>query len=287
MKIHCLLDANSIIKHYVDLPGSNIINYLFDKSPSAVINISNVQIAEVVSLFYKFHREGVIYSDKEREEFKETFFNDIKIGKIIRYAFVDEHLLDFDVYDKITSTPPPAKRPILTFISTFGGFVKELKDIADTGDAIMLMVMREMNLLTDGNCYLVTCDGHVLNVAKVLNLKVINPEKIKICNIPHCLDIRRYQRIRSPIFKIICKDCLTKDPLGSTSTFDICEGGISVRKCSNLTDGRSIEVKLSPINKDSPSIELKGEVIRSSNLANVIRFSEPIPTEQYLNIINN
>jgi len=287
MNIHCLLDANSIIKHYVNLPGSNIINYLFDKSPSAVINISNVQIAEVVSLFYRFHREGIISSDKEREEFKDTFFNDIRIGKITRYAFVDEHLLDFDVYDKITSTPPPVKKPILTFISKFGGFVKELKDIADTGDAIMLMIMREINFITDGNCYLVTCDGHVLNVAKTLNLKVIHPEKTKINNIPQCLDMRKYKRINSPVLKVICKDCFTKEPLGSTSTLDACEGGICVRKHSNFTDGRSIEIKLSPINRDNPSVELKGEIVRSNNWANVIKFVDPIPSDLYSSITNN
>jgi len=287
MKIHCLLDANSIIKHYVNLPGSDIINYLFDRSPAAVINISNVQIAEVVSLFYRFQREGIISSDKEREEFKDTFFNDIRVSKVTRYAFVDEHLLDFDVYDKITSTPPPVKKPILTFISKFGGFVKELKDIADTGDAIMLMIMREINFIADGNCYLVTCDGHVLKIAETLKLKVINPENTKINNIPQCLDIRKYRRINSPVLKVICKDCVTKEPLCSTSTLDVCEGGICVRRHSNFTDGRSIEIKLSPISRDNPTVELRGQVIRSNNWSNVIRFVEPMSSDLYSSITNN
>jgi len=285
-EIYCLLDANSVIKHYVDLPGSEVVNYLFEKSPTAVINISNVQIAEVVSIFYKFHREGIITSVQELEEFKDTFFNDMKTGKITRYAFVDEHILDFEVYRKITETAPPVQKPIRTFIPQFGGFVSELKDIANTGDAIMLMVMREINYLTEGNSCLVTCDGHVLNVAQQLNLRVLNPEKCNIASIPQCLDIRRSKRLKSPTLKIVCKDNFSKEEIGSTSSIDICEGGVLVRKKSNLREGRNIVLRLSPINKKEPVIEQAGQVVRSTEWANAIRFLEPIPDNLYSALVN-
>lgn len=230
-QIPCILDANTVIKYYIDLPGSDIVKYLIDESPPALIYVTSVQVAEVISVFYKFCREGA-FSEDTRTEYIDTFLTDIKEREIIVYDFVREHILDFPVYEAITKTKPPNLRPERVFIPEFGGFVNELKDIADTGDAIMLLVMREAHLMADKKCYLFTSDGHVLRVADILGLKAYNPVVMTRDDIPPELDRREHKRRKSSL-QVICKDC-NNDAIsfGSTRTIDICEGGVCIRQPS-------------------------------------------------------
>lgn len=276
MKVPCLLDANTIIKYYINLPGSEVVKYLFDRSPSAEINITNVQVAEVISVFYKFHRTGVITSDLQLEEFKDTFFNDIKIGKITRFAFVDEHILDFDVYRIISDVPPPGKKTI--YEKHFGGYIQLLKDLADTGDAIMLMIMREINFLAEGQCYLFTSDGHVKKVAAALSLNVIDPENIEVKKLPFALTNQRAQlRYTIDSICVVCSDTADeKRCLGSSSTIDISEAGMRIRGNSNMMHGRKIVFKLSPYNDRGLIVPTEGEVVWNTRQEAGVLFRFPL-----------
>lgn len=274
MLIDCLLDTNSIIKRYV-APSSNIITYLFEKSPTAQINIANIQIVEVISLFYQFRREGLIVSDQQLEEFKDTFFNDIKVGKIKPYDFTDEHILDFDVYKAITNTPPPIKRPASKFISAFGGFVNELKDIADCPDAIMLMIMREMHLITGGECYLFTSDGHVKSVAGVLGLKFIDPEKDGLDKLPEALFLTRSERKKIQL-KAICTDCGERGRLPNARTTDISNQGLCIKTKESLVVGAKISVKLFSYDGFKRKEDVVAEVVWSRSDRAGLKFINPI-----------
>lgn len=274
-KIHCLLDANSIIKYYFDLKGSPVIKYLIEKSPTAIVNITTVQIAETISVFYKSCREGA-YSLAKREEYKDTFLNDIKQQLIIPYDFVREHILDFDVYEKITEVCPPDLRPITVYIPQCQGFVKELKHLANTGDAIMLLIMREMHLLTDKKCYLFTSDGHVLKIARELGLKTINPERMNLNNLPLELDMRLHKRQNASL-KIICKDCVNSSfSYGSTHSMDICAGGICIRQPSTrLCEGNKVNLTVLKGSKEVLA-DKSGTITRLKDEAVGIKFDEPI-----------
>ena len=126
-KIECLFDANSLIKYYVNLPGANVVRYLVDKSPNININITNVQVAELISVFYKMHRENIITSEEELEQYKDTFFNDIKKGLFNCYDYVTDHLLDFEVFETISSTKPAQKKSIKSFYTCLWGICGSFK----------------------------------------------------------------------------------------------------------------------------------------------------------------
>jgi len=229
--IPCLLDADTVIKYYIDFRGSEIVKYLFDESPTARIYVTSVQVAEVISIFYKSCRLGA-FSETERKEYIDTFLKDIKENKIIVYDYVREHLLDFKVYETITHIRPPNLKPERVYIPEFGGYVSELKDIADTGDTIMLMIMREAHLITDKKCYLFSSDGHVLRVADALGLKAFNPLGMTFNDLPQDLDKRLHKRKKTSL-QVICKDCNNESvSLGSTRTIDICEGGVCIKQPS-------------------------------------------------------
>ena len=103
MRVQCLLDSDAVLKYYIDLPGSEVVRYLFDRSPSAAINVPTTQLMEVVAFFYKLRTLKIIPTDEKLEDFKRTFFNDIKRGKILAYEFAGEHLLDFPGHETINS----------------------------------------------------------------------------------------------------------------------------------------------------------------------------------------
>lgn len=63
-------------------------------------------------------------------------------------------------------------------------------------------------------------------MAKSLKLMVVNPEVITIGQLSSSLDARKNRRRVQPLLKVVCSDCITGQPLGSTSTVDFCEGGI-------------------------------------------------------------
>lgn len=274
MSIPCLLDTNSIIKRYV-APSSDVITYLFEKSPTAQINIANIQIVEVISLFYQFRREGLIVSDEQLEQFKDTFFNDIKIGKINPYDFTDEHIIDFDVYRTICNTPPPIKRPVQKFISAFGGFVSELKDIADCPDAIMLMIMREIHLITEGACYLFTSDGHVKSVASVLGLKFIDSEKDGLRGLPEALFLTRPER-KNIQLKAICTDCGKRGRLPNAKTSDISDQGLCIKTKETLKVGAKISLKLFSYDGYKRRENIMTEVMWSRGNKAGLKFITPI-----------
>ncbi|MFC1704367.1 hypothetical protein ACFL1E_06275, partial [Candidatus Omnitrophota bacterium] len=139
MKAHCLLDSDALLKYYIDLPGSEVVRYLFDRSPSATINVATTQLMEVLSFFYRLRTLKIIPTDEKLEQFKRTFFNDIKRGKILAYEFAGEHLLDFPGHEMISS-------------------VKKSRDAVDAADRVMILVAREIHTVTNGNCLLFTSD---------------------------------------------------------------------------------------------------------------------------------
>jgi len=275
MSIDCLLDTNSIVKYYHNEPGSNIIQYLLDKSPLANINILNVHVAEVMSTFYKLRVKKKLKSDEDRDKLIATFLQDIRSNKIKIYDFRTEHLKDTErVLQKVYTIPPPVKNK-KKYIAFLGGFVTELKNFADVMDSLLLVAMCEIQYLI-GESYLLTSDGHVLEVAKSLNLATINPEKTTIDCLPSSLDRRRIKRNCVGV-KAICLDSETALNLGSTRTVDICETGACLEALNgNIPIGRAINLKLSSFNFPDRNIEVLGSVVWNSTKGLGIKFLQSI-----------
>lgn len=290
MSVYCLLDTNSILKRYFPEAGTEIIDYLFDRSPTAIIYLANVQVVEVIRILHSLRAENRIKSDHDRDAIIDSFLKDIDIGtnngKIKLYGFANEHLKDQEVYIPVFQIPRP-----ISYVKTKNcKIIKIKKKRADTIDTIMLIIMREVHFLSDTmkeEGYLVTSDEHVLDVANYLKLKTINPEKIKIFNMPPSLDARKQKRNTFPLLKVICNDCLSDQPLGSTSTIDFCEGGICIRKNENFIVGRTIKIRMSSFNDHGGVIERSGEIIRLDAWKSVLKFSEPVSSELFSSITNN
>lgn len=242
MKVDCLFDTNSIIKIYVPLKGSDVAKYLFERSPTALINVATTQIVEIISIFYKFRRQGAFSTDEERDKYVDTFLNDIKTKKIETYAFVEEHIKDLEVYKKVTHIRPPYKNPVKVLVPEWNAFYQEVKEPADSIDTIMLMIMREMHLLTQKECYLVSSDGHVKEVAKVFQLKIIDPEKKSIADLPEELLLSRSKRA-SVNLRAICIDCETSLQIDTAKAVNMCEGGLCLETKRSLEIGKRLDIK--------------------------------------------
>lgn len=242
MPIDCLLDTNSIVKIYVRIKGYETVKYLFEKSPTAVINIANTQIVETISIFYKFRREGGFSSDEERDTYVDTFLKDIDRGKIKTYDFAEEHIKDFEVYQKITQIRPPNNKPAKIFVPEWDGYYQELKAPADGIDTIMLLIMREMHLMTNKEAYLVSSDGHVKEVAKAFQLRIIDPELTPIERLPVQLLLLRDKRI-SVNLRTICVDCDSALQMDTAKAINICQGGLCLETKKPLVIGKRIDIK--------------------------------------------
>ena len=177
MSVDCLLDTNSIVKHYHTEDGSDVVNYLFDRCPDCIINLTNIQVAEVIKTLYKLRSQNIIKDDTIRDHFIHTFLKDIddgtNNGRIKLYDFATYHLKDEDVYLPTVQIPLP-KRFVWNYKK--GRLVKQNKKRADTIDTLMLMIMRDIASHTTES-YLVTSDEHVLLIAQSLNLPIIDPEQ--------------------------------------------------------------------------------------------------------------
>lgn len=275
MSIDCLLDTNSIVKYYHNELGSNIVQYIFDKSLCININILNLHVAEVMSTFYKLRVKNILKSNEQRDKLIATFLLDIRNNKIKVYDFRTEHLKDTErVLQKVYTIPPPVKSK-RKYIPFLGGFITELKDFADVMDSLLLVAMCEIQYLI-GESYLFTSDGHVLEVAKSLNLATINPETTSINCLPPSLDRRRGKR-NSVEVKAVCLDSETALNLGSTRTVDLCESGVCLAALnSNVEIGKLINLKLSSFNNPTRNIEVQGDIIWKDERGLGIRFLQSI-----------
>ncbi|MDD2654903.1 MAG: hypothetical protein PHI86_07370 [Candidatus Omnitrophica bacterium] len=239
-----MLDTNSIIKLYVDMRGSEVVRHLY-QNPAVLINIANTQVVEVISLFYKFRREGVFSSDEERTKYVDTFLKDISDKKIEVYDFADEHIKDFEVYEKITNIEPPFKNPIRpkqVFIHKWNAFFKEVKEPADGIDTIMLLIMREMHLMTQKEAFIFSSDGHVKKVAEALGLKIIDPESKSLRELPE--ELLRFRNKRENInLRAICIDCESSLQLNTSRAVNICKGGLCLETRNLLTVGKRLDIR--------------------------------------------
>lgn len=285
MSVDCLLDTNSIVKRYHTELGTEVIDYLFNKSPTVLINFLNLQVVEVIRTLHHLRAKNEIKTDEILKTLVDTFLKEIddgrNSGKIKLYEFASEHLKDLGVYEPIFAVP----RPIYFQRLNSGKVIKKKKERADTIDALMLLIMREVHFHTEES-YLITSDEHVLDVAKYLKIKTINPEIVKINELPRSLDVRREARDDKHL-KVICYDAETKQPLGSTATVDICKGGICVKEIPHLTQGRNIIFKISPFNKEDIFAEVDGQILWNRDKETGIRFRTPVPEELYVAIVSN
>jgi hypothetical protein len=280
MQLHCLFDTNALIKYYVPLVGSDIVRYLIDKNNIIKANISNVQIAEMISLFYKFRTNGVLSSDEHVVQCVHTFLNDLKTERFLTYDFCNEHLLDFAVYKKVATTPTPEVS--LAFAKQFGNVIKGTKDSADTADTILLLIMREMNLMADGKAYLVTCDAHVKAIAQTLGLKVLDPEKETMATLPDELDIR--QNKRAPIaLKALCSYENDSRHLPLMRTLDVSEHGLCLEVKEPLEIDRKVTIKLAASENYYNTQEVEGNVLWSHSNRAGVQTAKPIDLAALLN----
>ena len=275
--INCLFDANAILKYYFPTEDPHqIVKYLIEESPNTVNNITTVQIVEVISVLYKFRRQNIITSDDELKTYIDTFLSDTKNGKLNRYDFAEEHIKDFDVYKTISETCPPPDRNVTQYIPECKGYVKKLKDVANSADAIMLFVMREIHLLTDKKCYLVTSDGHVKEIARKLGLKIIDPKDTPIKAIPAELDRRRAAR-KNLNLGVICKDPINSTTVLSTSTIDICHNGACIRFHNKpMEQGKRLSLYMYNFADKENKTEQSAEVVRVEKDEIGVKFIEPV-----------
>jgi len=280
MHIHCLFDTNALIKYYVPLKGSDMVHYLIDKNLRTQANITNVQIAEMISLFHNFRSNGILSSDEQVIQATHTFLNDIKTERILRYDFCSEHLLDFAVYKKASMVPAPEAPVELN--KRFGSTIKGNKTAADTADIILLLVMREMNLMADGKVFLVTCDAHLKAIARDLRIKVLDPEEETMASLPPALDIR--QDKRAPIaLKALCSLDNGEKNLPLTRTLDISENGLCLEVKEPLEIDRRVTVKLAASDNYYNTQEVEGNVLWSHSNRAGIQTSSPINLAGLLN----
>ena len=271
----CLFDTNAIVKRYHPEEGSEIVDYLFDKSPRITINLTTPQVVEVLSVFYKLRADGKITED-ERVTATDTFLKDISLGKIYLYDFAKRHLTDTDIYKPIAEFKPIK----FTYIDKKTGKKRTGKKFRpNTADSLMLLIMREIkiHIETAGDeAYLVTSDEPVIKIAEGLKIKVINPEKTSKSKLPRTLDIREH--IRRPLnAKAVFHDLETKQPLGHSTSEDISEMGLKVRNLPGLTQDRMVNFRLERSNKTIR--ETWGEVKWQSPRYCGLRLAEFIPAE--------
>ena len=280
MQAHCLFDTNALIKYYVPLPGSDIVKYLIDKNSRIISNIANVQIAEMISLFYKFRTNGILSSDEHVVQLTHTFLNDIKTKRVLTYDFVNEHLLDFAVYKKSASVKAPDVK--LAFSKRFGNVIKGTKDEADTADIILLLIMREMNLLSERRAYLVTCDAHVKAIARELELQVLDPEKDSMSSLPAELDIRQDKRATIAL-KALCSYDDEENHLPLMRTLDVSENGMCLEVKEPLEVDRTVSIKLAASDNYYNTQEVEGNVLWSHSNRAGIQTRRPIDLAALLN----
>lgn len=284
--INCLYDANAIIKYYFPaLDKHQIVKYLLEESPHSYNNISTIQATEVLSLFYKARREGGIDTDDKLEGYKDSFFDDIKIGKLHLYDFAQEHLLDFPVYKTISETCPPPDRYITEYLPECKGFVRKLKNVANSADAIMLLTMREIYHLAEKKgkeSFLITSDGHVKAVAEKMKIKVIDPERTPRNCIPPELD-RRYLKRKNKALGAICKYPNDESTIMSTSTIDICDGGACIKSIGKLFDPKKhLSIFIYDYSNRDDRAEQLSEVIYSDKEKVRVKFIEPINIRRFI-----
>ncbi len=260
--VDCLFDTNAIVKRYHGERGTRIVDYLFN-SPKVTINLLNIQFIEVIKVFYKLRKDNRLVDNQARDILVDTFLKDIDTGdgsgKIKLYDFAKIHLRDMDVYGPVTDIEP---KTIEVWDEKLEQRVIKQKRRANTVDTIMLIVMREIkyvNELYGLESYLVACDEHVIDVAQFLGISVINPETVSISSLPASLDIREHKRHKLQL-RAICKDSQTSQPLGTTSTVDICERGLRMCHLVNLTQGRMVNFRLEAFNGSGTPLETRGEV---------------------------
>lgn len=280
MYIHCLFDTNALIKYYVPLKGSDIVRYMIDKNRTIKANITNVQVAEMIALFHSFRANGVLSSDEHVVQCTHTFLNDIKTGRILCYDFCSEHLLDFAVYKKASTVPAPERS--LAFAKRFGNVIKGTKDNADTADIILLLIMREMNLMSEGKAFLLTCDAHVKAIANELGINVLDPEKESLASLPGELDVRQDKRATIAL-KALCSFEDGEKHLPLTRTLDISENGLCLELSEPIEVNRSVRVKLAASDNYYNTQEVEGNVLWSHSNKAGVRTARPIDLAALLN----
>jgi len=272
-QIVCLLDANSIIKYYHNEPGSKIVKYLFNFSPTAQINILNLHIPEVVSVFHKLRVKGILSSDDIRDEIIDTFLADIRDHKILPYEFKERLFPQlFDNFNVSYSIPPPKKRK--KYFWFLHGYAQELKEIADVNDMAMLTIMQEIQGII-GESYLVTSDGHVLDIARAMNIATLDPENITEANLPFSLDRRSISR-REIRRQAICKDKETSNCLGSWHICNICCNGAKISSNKKIPLTTKVILSVRKQNSKEVDIEIEGEIVWSTEKNFGIKFTNPI-----------
>ncbi len=277
--IPCLLDTNAIVKYYHTEVGSNIVQYLFDKSPSAQINIINLHIPEVVSVFHKLHAKSLI-TGQARDAAIDTFLKDVSNERILPYT------CDGDDFDEIHNNfytvykiPPPVKKK--RYFQFLGGWISELKDIADTLDVGMLTIMREIKD-SIGESYLFSSDGHVIKIAEAMGLPILNPERMSYDDIPTSINKRRSPRKKINL-KVKCQEPETFTTILSTNTIDLCFSGACINYNKKVDVGKKIVLKISD-HKDKHSEATQDAEVVWAELGRRkigVRFIEPITAARF------
>ena len=244
MRVHCLFDADSIIKNYINLPGSGIVKHIFEKSPTAQVNILDITVPEVLMLFYYFEKSKAIRSSIEREQLKDTFLNDIKTEKIKLYSFSKEHILDFKAYDIIASE--------------IAGFRKER---VFSNDIIFTLIAREMRYI-DSKSAVVTSAIALKKIAGACLLTVIDPQRAKIEELSLLNDVRMAKRCDVSL-KAMCWDCQNNNALCVAKAVNLSNFGVCLEMDTPYSVGKELDIRLSSFRNLKKAEAASGKVVWS------------------------
>ena len=275
--INTLFDTNAVLRYYFPAQDTyQTVNYLLKNNKKLINNITGVQIVEVLSTFYNLRNQNILESDEELDGYKETFLNDIKEGVFTMYDFAREHIKDFDVYKSISEVSPPPDGGRVEYLKQSSGFAKIFRNAANTCDNIMLLIMREIHLLTDKKCYLITSDAHVKLVAEALGIKIVDPGLTPIRCLPPDLD-RREDKREDICVSVVCRRAEEPSFVLSTSTLDISRGGACIKSQDRTFElGTILSMDMSEIADKRKRLIQDAEVVRVERERIGVKFLEPL-----------
>lgn len=170
--IFFLFDTSAAVKRYKTEPGTDTVQKICAYKKGRAF-LPSVCIPEVLAVFESLHYVGEKKADgtrgkltrEEADKLKGRFYEDVR--ERVFWPLEIDHFRCWGtsaVHPKFYTTPPGTRA---------NGTAQELMDTLDT---IVVCVALDLRAMFRENLFLVASDGHMLAVARKLNIKVLMPE---------------------------------------------------------------------------------------------------------------
>jgi hypothetical protein len=181
-EFHCVVDTSALLKKYRDEAGTEIMRTLFNREDCA-IHVLNVSIPEVTGAFVRWQLDGTL-NPVQRDELLKLFIEDIKEYRVIIHNVTHRNIVKTDdIWDNSISVQPPKQPGISRQVKcpkcgqSFSENVNIYNRRIGPVDVLVLSVCSEIQKAY-GKAYLFSSDGHMLNIAQKLGMKIHNPETL-------------------------------------------------------------------------------------------------------------